>query len=137
VIKKLVKYPAIFCILLLCGYGLPFHYHFSYKENISLLSLRKVKSPEKEFVTASDDLLFQSAPSHEEKRNVDYPILGNEVDEEDLDGSKKHLSNRALCIYACHLSILQDHRVLAVYNFNKSFSYNTSYLYLAFQVFRI
>lgn len=102
-----------------------------------LLTLRKVKCSEKEFVDADSDLLIQSAPSHKEKRNIDYAILENEVHGEDLNVSEKHLSNWALCIYACHLSFLQEGVGLLAYSFNKNFSYNTSYLYLAFQVFRI
>jgi len=134
-IKALVKYPAIFCILFFYGYGLPFHH--SYGESMFLLTPRKAKCSEKEFVDANSDLLIQSAPSHKEKRNIGYAILENVVNGEDLNVSEKHLSNWVLCIYACHPSFLQEHVGLLVYSFNKNFPYNTSYLYLAFQVFRI
>lgn len=134
-IKALLKYPAIFCILFFYGYGQPCH-HF-YEESTLLLTLRKAKCSEKEFVDADSDLLIQSAPSHKEKRNIDYAIVENVVNGEDLNVSEKHLSNWALCIYACHLSFLQERVALLVYSFNKDFSYNTSNLYLEFQVFRI
>jgi len=141
-IKALAKYLLLLCVILLSGYG-----QLSARTSKeSAIHAQTKYDKESENVTSDNVqkdnacIITSSTRSDTKKERQEICVAKNEVEEDEVDSSKKHVERNYVSLSNFY-ALSQECFLLYIKNsltFCKRFSYFTSYMrYIIFQVIRI